>query len=211
MNCLQWHAQFCIDQTATNNSTHTRAHTEPQNDDNFPFSIPNSLCSALSLSRQHDTACLCCWMLCCHCHWALAPAINWYLQSQGAQQQSCHTPLLLMWWSTRQMDGQTLDRYTDPAPDSMWAVSTKQLELAAQPICSLAHGHYQHTGIHIAGQWTHRPTFWALQSGPTWLQWACCTAVLNIHDVMSAHNVPAYIATQGCALNVIPQVAAPGA
>ena len=67
-------------------------------------------------------------------------------------------------------------------------VATQLME--AQPTCK------QRIGIPVLGQWTqtHWTIFRVMRSGPTRPQWAF--RLSNIHDIMFAHNVPAYIAAQ---------------
>ena len=84
-----------------------------------------SLCSASYVGCQRDTARVCCSApapatrrTCCT---ALSIDISC---SQGAQQQTHCTPLLLSMDRTdRRTDGRTLDRFIDSAAHTIWAVS----------------------------------------------------------------------------------------
>jgi len=74
--------------------------------------------------------------------------------------------------------------------DVILAHKPKQLNVAAQLMeaqatSSLGLGYKRRVGILIAGQRTHT-------NGPTFR----AVGVLNIHDIVFAHNVPAYIATR---------------
>jgi len=71
-------------------------------------------------------------------------------------------------------------------------VATQLME--AQPTCSLRLGYKRRVGIPVAGQWTHALT--SLLSGTEVWAYEAAVGVLNIHDIMFAHNVLAYIATR---------------
>jgi len=71
-------------------------------------------------------------------------------------------------------------------------VATQLME--AQPTCNLGLGCKRRVGIPVAGQWTHALT--SLLSGTEVWAYEAAVGVLNIHDIMFAHNVLAYIATR---------------
>ena len=64
-------------------------------------------------------------------------------------------------------------------------VATQLME--AQPTCSLGLGYRRRVGIPVAVQWTHALT--SLLSGTEVWAYEAAVGVLNIHDIMFAHNV----------------------
>ena len=98
--------------------------------------INPSLCSASSTRLKHYIARICCWAPCCGpgCNAAAAgrPALSINIFcAYGAQQQTRRTPLLRStdgtdWLTDRRADGRTPDRFIDPAPHIMRAVSKSE-------------------------------------------------------------------------------------
>jgi len=83
----------------------------PSSPTSFVNTVITSLCSASCVGCHRGTARICCW----------APCSNGSVSL--ARRALSSKPAAAAWeWRDRQTDGRTPDRYTDPAPRTMWAV-----------------------------------------------------------------------------------------